>query len=49
MSIEDAEKRMKSQMPIGLKLKMADIKINNDGDLDELKAKVIKELAPFVS
>jgi dephospho-CoA kinase len=41
MAQEDAEARVASQMPVDQKLKLADVIINNDGTLEELKDKVI--------
>jgi len=37
---EDAEARIASQMPVQQKIKLADVIINNDGTLEELKTKV---------
>lgn len=40
---EQTRARLRSQMPAGERVKHADVVINNDGDIDQLKAKV-KEL-----
>ena len=40
MSKEDAEKRLESQMPIGEKIKLADIVIDNEGSISDTKKKV---------
>jgi dephospho-CoA kinase len=40
MSRQDAQNRMKSQLPLGKKTKSADIVINNDGSPEETKRRV---------
>jgi dephospho-CoA kinase len=40
MSREDAQNRIKSQLPLGEKIKSADFVINNDGPLEETKKQV---------
>lgn len=45
---EDANARIKSQKPISFKIANADIRINNDTDIAELKKNVITQLTPFV-
>jgi dephospho-CoA kinase len=40
MSREDAQNRIKSQLPLGEKIKSADFVINNDGPLEETKRQV---------
>jgi dephospho-CoA kinase len=40
MSREDARSRIKSQLPLGEKIKSADFVINNDGPLEETKRQV---------
>lgn len=47
-SIQDAEKKINSQMPIGKKLKLADLRLNNDGTEDALKQKIFTELGPYI-
>ena len=48
MSIEESQRRINSQMPIGKKLQYADVKICNDGDVDALKGKVLNELGSYL-
>lgn len=40
MAEEEAEARIASQMPVEQKLKLADVVINNDGTMEELREKV---------
>jgi len=40
LSQEEAEKRLKSQMPIKEKIKLADIVIDNEGSIDETEERV---------
>lgn len=50
LSEADAQKRMQSQMPMSKKRELADIVINNDGSLDDLKDKVedvIRQVKPW--
>jgi dephospho-CoA kinase len=42
MSREDAQSRIKSQLPLEEKIKSADFVINNDGPLEETKKQVVK-------
>lgn len=46
LSEEEAMKKISSQMPINLKIKKADIKIENDGTLNELEKRVINKIIP---
>lgn len=48
LTLDEAEARIKSQMPIGRKLQLADVKISNDDDLITLKNKVLNELGKFI-
>lgn len=44
LSLEDAEARIKSQMPLSDKVALADAVINNNGSIDETKKQVIEIL-----
>jgi dephospho-CoA kinase len=48
ITIEEAERKIKSQMPLGKKLQLADIKISNDDDIPALKNKILNELGKFI-
>lgn len=39
-SAADAQSRINSQLPLSVKEQLADVVINNDGDLDQLQAQV---------
>jgi len=45
---EEASKRLSSQMPTEKKLAMADIKLNNEGDVEDLKRNLINQLIPYI-
>ena len=45
---EQAINRIKSQMPIKAKIKKSDVLINNEGSIDELQSKIIKNLPLFL-
>jgi dephospho-CoA kinase len=44
LSLEDAEARIKSQMPLSDKVPLADVVINNNGDIEDTKKQVIEVL-----
>ena len=48
LSTEEVKRRINSQMPISKKLAMADIKLKNDGDTDELRKSLIGQLYPYL-
>lgn len=45
---EDIKKRIDSQMPISKKLKMADVKLINNGELADLRHSLINQLYPYL-
>ncbi|MEH7082934.1 dephospho-CoA kinase [Neobacillus drentensis] len=47
LSIEDAEARIHSQMPLSDKLRLADAVINNNGSVEDTKKQLLEILAQF--
>jgi len=48
ISVEDAKKRIKSQMPVGMKIEMADHVFWNDADVATCHDQVAAELIPLL-
>jgi len=45
---EEALQKIKSQWPIERKIMLGDLLVNNDGTVEQMRSKVVSELAPFV-